>query len=109
MRGSRWTPAQTGKQGLFRLVRQAHETYKAEVLTRQKSYRRYALDFIHSKRFHDAKDAWSKNEHLKNYHTVADILREHEELVCRYFRRNVISEIRRKCLLLRPEYGIWRN
>ena len=27
----------------------------------------------------------------------------------RYFRRNVISEIRRKCLLLRPEYGIWRN
>ncbi len=24
----------------------------------------------------------------------------------RYFRRNVISEIRRKCLLLRPEYGL---
>lgn len=92
MRGSRWTPAQTGKQGLFRLVRQAHETYKAEVSTRQKSYRRYALDFIHSKQFHDAKDAWSKNEHQKNYHTVADLLREHEKLVCRYFNRETFDD-----------------
>lgn len=92
MRGSRWTPAQTGKQGLFRLVRQARETYKAEVSTRQKSYRRYALDFIHSKQFHDAKDAWSRNEHLKNYHTVADLLREHEKLVCRYFNRDIFDD-----------------
>lgn len=52
---SRWTPAQTGTQGLFRLVKQAHETYKAEVSTLQKSYKRYALDFIHSNQFHDEK------------------------------------------------------
>lgn len=34
---SRWTPAQTGTQGLFRLVKQAHETYKAEVSTLQRA------------------------------------------------------------------------
>ena len=69
-------PAQTGTQGLFRLVKQAHETYKAEVSTLQKSYKRYALDFIHSNQFHDEKDAWSKNEHQKNYYTITDLLRE---------------------------------
>ena len=92
MRGSRWTPAQTGTQGLFRLVRQAHETYKAEVSLRQKSYRRYALDFIHATQFHDAKDAWSKNEHQKNHYTVADLLREHEKLVCKYFSRETCDD-----------------
>lgn len=60
MRGFQGTPAQTGKEGLFRLVEQAQVSYKEEVATRQKSYRRYVLDFIHSKRFHDATDAWSK-------------------------------------------------
>lgn len=65
MRGFRRMPAQTGKEGLFRLVKQARESYTAEVATRQKSYRRYVLDFIHSKRYHDETDAWSKNEHLK--------------------------------------------
>ena len=73
MRGFRGTPAQTGKQGLFRLVKQAQESYTAEVLTHQKSYRRYVLDFIHSKRYHDETDAWSKTEHWKNYRTIADL------------------------------------
>ena len=89
---SRWTPAQTGTQGLFRLVKQAHETYKAEVSTLQKSYKRYALDFIHSNQFHDEKDAWSKNEHQKNYYTITDLLREHEKLVCKYFNRNKLDD-----------------
>ena len=93
MRGSRWTPAQTGTQGLFRLVKQAHEIYKAEVAARQKSYKRYALDFIHSNRFHDARDAWSKNEHQKNYYTVADLLMEHEKLVCKYFNREQFDDV----------------
>ena len=42
-RESQQTPAQTGKQGLYRLVEQAHKSYKDEVTTRQKSYRRYVL------------------------------------------------------------------
>lgn len=92
MRGFRGTPAQTGKQGLFRLVKQAQESYTAEVLTHQKSYRRYVLDFIHSKRYHDETDAWSKNEHWKNYRTIADLLSDHEELVRKYFERAVFDE-----------------
>lgn len=36
MRGFQWTPAQTGKEGLFRLVEQAQKSYKEEVTTRQK-------------------------------------------------------------------------
>lgn len=36
MRGFQWTPAQTGKEGLFRLVEQAHKSYKDEVTTQQK-------------------------------------------------------------------------
>lgn len=92
MRGSGRTPAQTGKQGLYRLVEQARQSYKAEVSTRQKSYRRYVLDFIHSTQYHDAKDARSKNEHQKNYYTVADLLSDHEKLVRKYFDLEVFDE-----------------
>ena len=93
MRGIQGTPAQTGKEGLFRLVKQAQVSYKGEVVTREKSYRRYVLDFIHSKQFHDASDAWSKNEHQKNYYTVVDLLRNHEKLVRRYFEQETFEEI----------------
>ncbi len=75
------------------MVKQAHETYKAEVSTLQKSYKRYALDFIHSNQFHDEKDAWSKNEHQKNYHTVVDLLKNHEKLVRRYFDQETFDGI----------------
>ena len=92
MRGFQWTPAQTGKEGLFRLVEQAHKSYKDEVTTRQKSYRRYVLDFTHSHRFHDAIDAWSKNEHLKNYHTVIELLRKHEILIRKHFDHDLLDE-----------------
>lgn len=90
--GTQWTPAQTGKQGLFRLVMQAQESYSAEVLSGQKSYKRYVLDFIHSKQYHDETDAWSKNEHLKNYYTIVDLLSDHEKLVCKYFSQEVFNE-----------------
>jgi len=92
MRGFQWTPAQTGKEGLFRLVEQAQKSYKDEVTTRQKSYRRYVLDFTHSHRFHDAIDAWSKNEHLKNYHTVIELLRKHEILIRKHFDHDLLDE-----------------
>ena len=97
-RESQRTPAQTGTQGLYRLVEQAQKLYKAEVSTRQKNYRRYALDFIHSTQDHDATDAWSRNEHQKNHCTIADLLTEHENLVHKYFAgetldRNGISDL----------------
>ena len=74
------------------MVEQAYVSYKEEVVTRQKSYRRYVLDFIHSKRFHDATDAWSKNEHQKNYHTVIELLRKHERLVRKHFDHDILDE-----------------
>lgn len=74
------------------MVEQAYVSYKEEVATRQKSYRRYVLDFIHSKRFHDATDAWSKNEHQKNYHTVIELLRKHERLVRKHFDHDILDE-----------------
>lgn len=92
LRGSQWTPAQTGKDGLFRLVSQAHELYKSEVSTSQKSYKRFALDFIYSKQYHDELDAWSKNEHQKNYKTIADLLTSHEKLVRKHFDAAVFNE-----------------
>lgn len=74
------------------MINQAHETYSAEVLTRKKSYRRFVLDFIHSKQYHDATDAWSKNEHQKNYHIVSELLKNHEKLVCQYFNHAILDE-----------------
>ena len=38
----------------------------AEVVNQNKRYLRFAEDFINSHKFHDAKDARSKNEHEKN-------------------------------------------
>ncbi|MBU3809936.1 MAG: hypothetical protein H9802_16275 [Candidatus Phocaeicola faecipullorum] len=99
MCSSKWTPAQTGKQGLFRLVKQAYELYKTEVIPNKKSYRRYMLDFIHSTRYHDATDAWSKNEHQKNYYTVVALLREHEELAHKYFVRPTLGKVEISLLL----------
>ena len=99
MRGAEPTPAQTGEKGLFRLVKQAHETYSSEVLTRKKSYRRFVLDFIHSKQYHDATDAWSKNEHQKNYCIVSELLENHEKLVCQYFNEATLNESQIKKLL----------
>ena len=74
------------------MVKQAQESYTAEVLTHQKSYRRYVLDFMHSKRYHDETDAWSKNEHLKNYYTIMDLLDSHEKLVRKYFEQAVFDD-----------------
>lgn len=99
MRGAERTPAQTGEQGLFRLVNQAHEAYTAEVLTHKKSYKRFMLDFIHSKQYHDATDAWSKNEHYKNYCIISDLLENHEKLVCQYFNETSLDETKIQKLL----------
>ena len=79
-------------KGIGGIFRGTSVSYKEEVATRQKSYRRYVLDFIHSKRFHDATDAWSKNEHQKNYHTVIELLRKHERLVRKHFDHDILDE-----------------
>lgn len=92
MRGSKWIPAHTGKDGLFRLVRLAHSIYTKEVVTRIKSYHRFVTDFINSTQYHDENDAWSKNEHQKNYRTIAELLTNHEKIVRRHFDCDVLNE-----------------
>ncbi len=46
-----------------------------------KLYRRYADDFVFSHEFHDAIDAFSRNEHQKNFHILQSLLLERRDLV----------------------------
>ena len=50
------------------------------------------FDFINSNQFHDNSDAWSKNEHRRNYLAVEKLLLENEKLVVSYFSKKSISE-----------------
>jgi len=77
---------------IARLVRLAHSRYSEEVPTRLKSYHRFTLDFINSNQYHDDTDAWSKNEHQKNYRIVAELLTNHEKMVRRYFDCDLLNE-----------------
>lgn len=49
------------------------------------------LDYINSVRFHDNDDAWSRNEHEKNYQTLVSILQHHEKLVQQSFDKESYS------------------
>ena len=44
------------------MLREAYDLYQVEVVNQGKLYQRYADDFVYSHEFHDAIDAWSKNE-----------------------------------------------
>ena len=83
--GAKWTPAYTGEEGLFRLLKKAHSLYSEEVITHRKSYHRFAQDFSNSTRYHDNTDAWSKNEHRKNHCIVTELLLNQEEIVRKFF------------------------
>ena len=74
------------------MLKKAHYLYSAEVMTQRKSYHRFALDFIHSTRHHDDSDAWSKNEHQKNYCIVASLLLHHEKTVRKFFDCESVDE-----------------
>lgn len=49
------------------------------------------LDFINSIKFHDNSDAWSKNEHHRNYLTVAKLLMDNKKLVTSYFSKTRLN------------------
>lgn len=92
IRGFQRIPACTGEEGLFRLLKKAHGLYLAEVTAKRKSYHRFALDFIHSIRYHDDTDAWSRNEHQKNYYIVVGLLLHHETTVRKFFDCEFVDE-----------------
>lgn len=92
IRGSKWTPACTGEEGLLRLLKKAHGLYLEEVVTQRKSYLRFALDFTNSTCYHDNTDAWSKNEHQKNHCIISGLLLNYEKMVRRFFDCESLEE-----------------
>ena len=80
-----WTAPYVGKEGLYKLCRELNSQYMAEVVNQNKRYLRFAEDFINSHKFHDAKDARSKNEHEKNLGIIKALLFGNRKIVEKYF------------------------
>ena len=91
-RNFNYVPPTVGHEGLTGLVKQAYELYQTEVLTKKKSYHLCMFDFINSHKFHDNPDAWSKNEHQRNYLAITKLLMEHKKLVSKYFTKSSLSD-----------------
>ena len=77
---------------MLELLNEAYDLYQVEVVNQGKLYQRYADDFVYSHEFHDAIDAWSKNEHQKNYRILDSLLTNRRDLVENYFNKSKISE-----------------
>lgn len=74
-----------GKEGLYKLFQELNCHYKAEVVNQNKRYLRFAEDFINSRKFHDAKDAKSKNEHEKNLGIIKTLLFSNQKIIEKHF------------------------
>ena len=74
------------------MLREAYDLYQVEVVNQGKLYQRYADDFVYSHEFHDDLDAWSKNEHQKNYRILDSLLSNRRDLIELFFNKENISE-----------------
>ena len=74
------------------MLREAYDLYQVEVVNQGKIYQRYADDFVYSHEFHDDLDAWSKNEHQKNYRILDSLLSNRRDLIEHFFNKENISE-----------------
>ena len=74
------------------MLHEAYDLFQVEVINQGKLYQRYADDFVYSHEFHDAIDAWSKNEHQKNYRIVDSLLSNRRDLVETYFNKEEIDD-----------------
>ena len=86
------TAAKSGDSGLLEMLHEAYDLYQVEVVNQGKLYQRYADDFVYSHEFHDAIDAWSKNEHQKNYRIVDSLLSNRRDLIESYFNRDTVND-----------------
>ena len=95
-----------GEQGLARLVSRARNEYHKEVLGGRKSYQRYAVDFISSIVYHDAKDALSRNSHHCNVKRMEAMLADQPFAVhyfeMKEFSNEAIEEMIRNFFLSSP-------
>ena len=69
------------------MLHEAYDLYQVEVINEGKLYQRYADDFVYSHEFHDDVDAWSKNEHQKNFRILDSLLTNRRDLVETYFSK----------------------
>ena len=74
------------------MLHEAYDLYQVEVVNQGKLYQRYADDFVYSHEFHDSIDAWSKNEHQKNFHILDSLLTKRRDLVEQFFSKDNVSE-----------------
>ena len=74
------------------MLHEAYDLYQVEVVNQGKIYQRYADDFVYSHEFHDAIDAWNKNEHQKNYHILDSLLTKRRDLVEQFFSKDNVSD-----------------
>ena len=80
-----------GEKGFRSLINAARKLYRKEVLKGNKSYARFVQDFIHSNTYHDALDAWSKNQHHCNYHRISELLVLHKDMAINYFIKETVD------------------
>lgn len=85
---TRTTTPIIGNNGTYRAMLDARNLYINEVLNSGKRYERYVEDYLLSRQYHDAEDAFSKNEHMKNLNLIAGILRKRKEVAVHWFTRN---------------------
>ena len=74
------------------MLREAYDLYQVEVVNQGKLYQRFADDFVYSHEFHDAIDAWSKNEHQKNYRIIDSLLSNRRDLIESYFNKESVND-----------------
>ena len=86
------TAAKSGDSGLLEMLHEAYDLYQVEVVNQGKLYQRYADDFVYGHEFHDAIDAWSKNEHQKNYRIVDSLLSNRRDLIETYFNKDTVND-----------------
>ena len=80
---------------LYILHKKAYKKYQKEVISEQKSYYRYVVDFCNDNIFiHDGKSEITLeqlNEKNMNYHIVSELLQERRDLVIKYFDKEHFS------------------
>ena len=87
-----YVPPKVGHEGLVSLIKQAYNVYQTEVVQNKKSYNLCMFDLINSSKFHDNSDAWSKNEHYRNFLTITKLLMDNKELVISYFSKTTLND-----------------
>lgn len=64
---------------------EAHHLYQIEVINQHKRFECFAEDYLNANLYHDADDAFSKNQHNLNYGIMKRLLLTRKDLVKQFF------------------------